>query len=99
MNYYLKFTTEQAMKDSFITLELAEMIDNTFITKVPTDVIGTIYKPTGVMLTSNGIDYPEMVAIDGWHVNIIADLTEIQQASLPLLSKPLTPYRVWAGEL
>lgn len=99
MNYYLKFTTEQAMKDSFITLELAEIIDNTFIPKVPTDIIGTIYKPTGVTLTSDGIDYPEMVAIEGWHVNIIADLTEVQEASLPLLPKPLTPYRVWAGEV
>ena len=35
------------------------------------DVVGTIYQPTGVMLTdaTSGFSYPEMVAIPGWHVN------------------------------
>jgi hypothetical protein len=35
------------------------------------DIVGTMYEPTGNTLTdSEGIDYPEMAAISGWHVNM-----------------------------
>jgi len=35
------------------------------------DIVGTLYEPTGVILTdAEGLDYPEMQAITGWHVNI-----------------------------
>ena len=35
------------------------------------DVVGVIQKATGVMLTDDeGFEYPEMVALDGWHINI-----------------------------
>ena len=36
------------------------------------DIIGIIQKPTGVILTggAEGLDYLEMQAITGWHVNI-----------------------------
>ena len=44
------------------------------IVKVPkysaVDVIGTIYKPTGKMLTTDEGEVPEMVQIEGWHVNV-----------------------------
>jgi hypothetical protein len=39
-----------------------------------------------------------MLPIDGWHVNIKADLTAEQEAALPLITAPTTPYRIWAGE-
>lgn len=35
------------------------------------DVVGTIYEPTGNMLTDDeGNEYPEMAPIDGYHVNV-----------------------------
>ena len=35
------------------------------------DIVGNLYEPTGVILTdAEGLDYPEMQAITGWHVNI-----------------------------
>lgn len=35
------------------------------------DVIGLMHEPTGTMLTDDdGNEYPEMAAIDGWHVNV-----------------------------
>jgi len=35
------------------------------------DIVGVIHKPTGNMLTDDdGNEYPEMAALDGWHVNI-----------------------------
>ena len=36
------------------------------------DVIGVIYKESGVILTlESGIEYNEMVSIDGYHANLI----------------------------
>ena len=58
------------------------------------DIIGTIYKPTGNMLTDEeGFEYPEMAAIDGYHANLIADSAE----GLPTIEAPSTPYRIWSG--
>lgn len=35
------------------------------------DLIGTVYKPTGVLLTSDdGFKYPELEATQGYHINI-----------------------------
>lgn len=35
------------------------------------DVVGVLHEPTGVTLTDGeGFGYPEMAALDGWHVNI-----------------------------
>jgi len=59
------------------------------------DIIGTIYEPTGNMLTDDeGFEYPEMEAIDGCHANLIAS----DGLDLPEIEKPATPYRKWAGE-
>jgi hypothetical protein len=35
------------------------------------DVVGVLHEATGVTLTDDeGFEYPEMVALDGWHINI-----------------------------
>jgi hypothetical protein len=63
-------------------------------TGIALDIIGTIWKPTGNMLTDDeGMEYPEMAAIDGYHANLIADSAE----GLPTIEAPATPYRIWAG--
>jgi hypothetical protein len=105
-NYFLKFTNEAEFTAKFLELGLATVepvwgteSDTQFITKITTDVIGLIYKPTGqVLRTEDNLQYPEMLPIDGWHVNIKADLTAEQEAALPLITAPTTPYRIWAGE-
>ena len=60
------------------------------------DTIGTIYKPTGVMLKdSDGMNYPEPVAVDGWHVNVrLADGEDGDVLSAYAVT-PATPMRVW----
>ena len=64
-------------------------------TGIALDVIGPIYEPTGNMLTDDeGIEYPEMVAVDGYHANLIA---EEGIEGLPEITAPDTPYRKWAG--
>ena len=60
------------------------------------DIIGTIYVESGNTLTDEeGMEYPEMVAIDGYHANIKAD-EGIE--GLPTIDAPATPYRKWMGE-
>ena len=64
------------------------------------DVVGTIHEPTGVTLTdSEGMDYPEMAAVDGWHINIrlvgdaMREIVEALDASHGVT--PNSPSRVW----
>jgi hypothetical protein len=58
------------------------------------DVIGTIYKPTGAMLKNEeGMDYPEMKAIDGYHVNI-RNYTEAPELDAYAVNVS-TPSRIW----
>lgn len=58
------------------------------------DIIGPIYKATGEMLTTDdGMEYPEMADVGGWHVNM--------RGEVPASIKPYvitvsgTPYRIW----
>jgi hypothetical protein len=63
------------------------------------DIIGTMYRETGTMLTTDdGMEYPEMEAIDGYHANLREILTAEQEAALPTVAAPATPYRKWAGD-
>ena len=60
------------------------------------DMIGTIYKESGNTLTDDeGNEYPEMIAIDGFHANIKTDKVV---EGLPTIDAPQTPYRKWLGE-
>lgn len=59
-----------------------------------TDVIGTIYEPTGMMLTDDeGNEYPEQAAIPGYHVNIRAEAPIEELAAYRVY--PNNPRRVW----
>lgn len=59
------------------------------------DVVGTIYKPTGVTLTdAEGMQYPEMAPLAGFHVNVIADAFD--EALQPYVVVPTNPVRVFA---
>jgi hypothetical protein len=58
------------------------------------DLIGTIHKPTGVTLTdAEGFEYPDMVAIEGYHVNILELTPELE----PFVVQVNTPSRKFAG--
>jgi hypothetical protein len=101
-DYYLKTTDESTLWDLLLNLDLADThvgIDGApikFAKGIALDIIGTIYKPTGNMITVDGLTFPEQVPVEGFHANIRGDLTAEQQAGLPLISAPATPYRVWA---
>lgn len=57
------------------------------------DIIGVIYKPTGVMIETDEGEVPETAAVDGWHVNTRGPMPE---ALLPFSVQPQHPVRVWA---
>jgi hypothetical protein len=58
------------------------------------DIIGPIYKATGVMLTGEeGFEYPEMADIGGWHVNMRGELPEALVPYKTIVKG--TPYRIW----
>jgi hypothetical protein len=58
------------------------------------DVIGTIYEPTGEMLTTDEGEVPEMAPVPGWHVNVRH--TEKVAALAKYAVSPKTPQRMWA---
>lgn len=64
------------------------------------DVVGTLHEATGNTLTDDeGMEYPEMQAMTGWHVNIrlmgdaMRDTVETLDTSHGVT--PETPMRVW----
>ena len=64
------------------------------------DIVGLIHEPTGNMLTdAEGMEYPEMAPIPGWHVNLrirgdyMRDEAEAIDATDGV--SPVTPHRTW----
>ncbi len=102
--YYLKANSEDALWNALETAELAYKEYDlegafTWIPDVMLDIIGTMYRDVGELITNeNGIEYFETEAVVGFHANIKASLTQEQRDSLPIVSSPTTPYRRWAGD-
>jgi hypothetical protein len=64
------------------------------------DVVGVLHEPTGNTLTDDdGMEYPEMQALDGWHVNIRLVGDEVREAVEALDTShgvtPSAPQRIW----
>ena len=97
--YYLKFTDE-AQASAVLNTTVLEVTDEEGNIIVPasvtpnyanTSIIGTIYKPTGEMLTGDDGEYPAMAALEGFHVNVLADAPELSIYQV----FPAVPMRVW----
>lgn len=64
------------------------------------DIVGLIHEPTGTMLTdAEGMEYPEMAPIPGWHVNlrIRGDYmrSDAEAIDAAFGVSPVTPHRTW----
>ena len=97
-DYFLKFA-DQAEADSVLFDEQTNVQGDVVETvKVPKyaaiDVIGTIYKPTGEMITTDEGEMPEMAPVDGWHVNVRHKAEAPDLAAYRVF--PQTPVRGWA---
>jgi hypothetical protein len=98
-DFLIKLPNEAAMLTvlSQFYNEEGEFVSNTADYAI--DVIGTISEATGNTLTDDGMEYPEMAAVDGWHVNIrlssetMRDAVEALDVSHGVT--PDAPRRVW----
>jgi hypothetical protein len=97
-DYFLKFADEAEANAALFTEQTNVQDDVVETVLVPkyaaVDVIGTIYKPTGKMLTTPEGKVPEMAPLDGWHVNVrhTAETPELEAFRV----FPETPSRMWA---
>lgn len=101
MDYFLKSTDEAALVAALLAVGILLEIDggNGLADGFALDIIGTIHKKTGAVLTVDGMEVPEMAAVPGWHANLRGELSDTQLAALePILLEqtPAQPYRVWA---
>ena len=106
IDYYLKFVSKQEAETVLTKLNiLVKVVEEDSVEYLPAssfvsiDFVDIIYKPTGVTLKSeDGMEYPEMKALDGYHVNLrLTDLPEaLPDALAPYIVEPTSPSRVWA---
>ena len=99
-DFYLKLANEESMPTilSDFYNEDGEFVQNT--SDYAIDVVGTLHEPTGVTLTSdNGMEYSEMQAMTGWHVNIRLTGDAVREAVETLDTSygvtPEVPQRIW----
>jgi len=99
-DYYIKLANKDDMPTvlSHFYNEDGNLVSNT--SDYAIDVVGTLHEPTGNTLTDDeGMEYPEMQALDGWHVNIrlMGDAVRETVEALDTLHgvTPETPMRVW----
>ena len=102
--YFLKFTDEAEAK----VILAAYVSDSKWLDEMPVgswltsskdhalDVVGTIYKASGGTLTdAEGDEYPEMLPVDGFHINLVVDILPVELEAYA--SVPTTPSRVFGG--
>lgn len=99
-DFYLKLANEASMATvlSAFYNEDDEFVSNTSDYSI--DIVGTLHEPTGNTLTDDeGMEYPEMQAMTGWHVNIrlvgdaVRETVETLDTSYGVT--PDAPQRVW----
>ena len=98
-DFYLKLDAEASMPSVLSAFydDEGEFVSSTSDYSI--DVVGVLHEPTGNTLTDDGMEYPEMAAVDGWHVNIrlssdtMRDAVEALDVSHGVT--PDAPRRVW----
>jgi hypothetical protein len=97
-DFFLRFDTEAEANAALFTEQTNVQGDVVEVVLVPkyaaVDVVGTIYKPTGKMLTTPEGEVPEMAPLDGWHANVrhTGEAPELEAFRV----FPATPSRMWA---
>ena len=93
---HLKFPNESTATSLMLEAGLLQQIEDQVVQGQGQmiDIIGSIYKATGTMLTNEeGNEYPKMADVGGWHVNMRGKLPEsIKPYKITVTG---TPYRIW----
>ena len=99
-DFYLKLASEASMPSVLSAFydDEGEFVSNTADYAI--DAVGVLHEATGATITNDdGMEYPEMQALDGWHVNIrlssdtMRDAVEALDVSHGVT--PDAPKRVW----
>tara|TARA_B110000908_G_scaffold12402_1_gene14411 strand:- start:24958 stop:25290 length:333 start_codon:yes stop_codon:yes gene_type:complete len=99
-DFYLKLANKASMTTvlSAFYNEDDEFVSNTSDYSI--DIVGTLHEPTGATLTDDeGMEYTEMQAMTGWHVNIrltgdaVRETVEVLDTSYGVT--PDAPQRIW----
>lgn len=97
IDLYLKFNSENQANSVLFNIQV---IDNETV-KIPKytaiDIVGIIYKPSGNLIQSEEGMIPEILPLEGWHVNVRVtpeeDISKLEAYRIP---EPKAPSRVWA---
>lgn len=96
LDIHLKFPDESTATSLMLAAGLLQQVEDQIVQGEGQmiDIIGPIHKPTGTMLTNaEGVEYPEMADVGGWHVNMRGELPEaIKPFKITVTG---TPYRIW----
>lgn len=86
-SYNLKFASKE---------EYESLVDDyTYSSGTSHVVLGTLYKETGnILTTDDGIEYAEKEAIEGYHVNVLGELPDV---FTDYVIEVDTPQVVWAS--
>lgn len=93
---YLKAESQQDLLIALVQAGLAtESEEGTTISEgFMLDEIGTIYKGTGNFATDeDGNEYEVTEAVEGYHANLIGEVSPEQEALLPVIEEPQNPVR------
>ena len=88
---FLRFTSEAAARAAFADYLTDDGDWPAYIGTTAVDVVGTIHRPTGIMLDD---DVPEMAALPGFHINLSNSVPELVEFEI---DTPTTPARVFFG--
>jgi hypothetical protein len=89
-DYYLKFADKQEMTDKLTAVNNQAVISTH---DYAVDIIGVIYRPTGVFVENEYGKHPELQQTDGYHVNIRMINGDLPASLTPYCITPLNPIR------
>lgn len=96
LDIHLKFPDEATATSLMLEAGLLQQFEDQLVQGEGQmiDIIGLIHKFTGTMLTNaEGMEYPEMADVGGWHVNMRGELPETIAPYKIVVSG--IPYRIW----
>lgn len=96
LDIHLKFPDEATATSLMLEAGLLQQVEDKIVQGQGQmiDIIGPIYKATGITLTDKGgFEYLELADVGGWHVNMRGELPETIAPYKIVVSG--IPYRIW----
>ena len=105
--HYLRCENLQTLTTALIAANVAHLEDNSGTVELVAnegytiDMIGRVYKPTGAItvtqIDDENVEVPVMELTEGYHANLMGELTYEQITALPIIPAPDNPVRAFWG--